>query len=527
MRRIEIYDTTLRDGTQGEGIAFSLQDKLAIAHKLDELGVDYIEGGYPLSNPKDAEFFQAVRAERFEHTVICAFGMTRRRGKRPEQDPGLRALLDAETEVVTVVGKSWDLHVDEVLRVSRDENLAMIRDSVRYLRSQGRRVFYDAEHFFDGFRHNPDYALATIRAAAEAGAERIILCDTNGGSMPWQIREGVLAAAEHVDVPLGIHCHNDCDLAVANSLEAVRAGVVQVQGTINGIGERCGNADLCSVIANLALKMDGYEVLRPGSLRRLTEASRFVYETANMNFRNNQPFVGSSAFAHKGGMHVHAVTRRPETYEHINPARVGNERRILVSELSGRSNIMAKSLQLQLETDPELIERVLQRVCELEHQGYQFEAAEASFALLVRRMAGVHESAFQRLNYRVNIEVERDGTILTEATVKVRVNGKIEHTVAEGDGPVNALDAALRKALEPHYPELSQMRLVDYRVRVINSRAGTAARVRVVIESRDQDGVWGTVGVDENIIEASWKALVDSFEYKLLKTRHGCAAGSK
>lgn len=517
MRRIEIYDTTLRDGAQGEGVAFSLQDKILIARKLDELGVDYIEGGYPLSNPKDVQFFEAIREEPLKEAVVAAFGMTRRRGKRPEEDPGLHALLDAGTPVVTIVGKSWDLHVDEVLRVSREENVAMIRESVAYLRERGRRVFYDAEHFFDGFKSNPEYALLTIRAAAEAGAERIILCDTNGGSLPRWIREGVLAAKQAVHVPLGIHCHNDCDLAVANSLEAVETGVVQVQGTINGIGERCGNVDLCSVIANLGLKMEGYEVLRPGRLRKLTEVSRFVYETANMNYRNNQPFVGSSAFAHKGGMHVHAVVRRPETYEHIDPALVGNERRILVSELSGRSNILAKTVGMRLDADPELAKQVLDRVCELENQGYQFEAAEASFELLVRRLAGQYTPRFERLGYRVNIEVERDGSIVTEATVKLRVNGRVEHTVAEGDGPVNALDAALRKALEPHFPSIREMRLVDYRVRVINSRAGTAARVRVVIETRDHDAVWGTVGVDENIVEASWKALVDSVEYKLLK----------
>ncbi len=517
MQRIEVYDTTLRDGTQGEGVAFSLQDKILIARKLDELGVDYIEGGYPLSNPKDVQFFAAIRQEKLKDATVVAFGMTRRRGKRPEEDPGLRALLDAETPVVTIVGKSWDLHVDEVLRVSREENLAMIHESVCYLKERGRRVFYDAEHFFDGFRGNPEYAIRTIRAAAEGGAERIILCDTNGGSLPEWIRAGVEAAREAVDVPLGIHCHNDCDLAVANTLEAVRAGVVQVQGTINGIGERCGNADLCSVIANLLLKFDGYDLLRPNRLRKLTEVSRFVYETANMNYRTNQPFVGTSAFAHKGGMHVHAVVKRPETYEHIDPALVGNERRILVSELSGRSNILAKTVKMRLDADPRLAEEVLRRVCELENQGYQFEAAEASFELLVRRLAGQHIPRFERMGYRVNIEVERDGSIVTEATVKVRVNGRVEHTVAEGDGPVHALDAALRKALEPHYPGIRELRLVDYRVRVINSRAGTAARVRVVIESRDRDSVWGTVGVDENIVEASWAALVDSIEYKLLK----------
>jgi 2-isopropylmalate synthase len=517
MTRIEIYDTTLRDGSQGEGVNFSLQDKLLITRKLDELGIDYIEGGYPLANPKDEEYFVQARELPLRHTKVAAFGMTRRRGVRPDADEGMRKLVESGAPVITIVGKSWDMHVSDVLRVSREENLQMIRDSVNYCKAAGRRVFYDAEHFFDGFKHHPEFAVETVRAAQEAGAAVVILCDTNGGSLPQDIADAVSAAGEVLDVPIGIHCHNDCDLAVANTLAALDRGATQVQGTINGVGERCGNVDLCSVIANLAIKKRGYDVLQAGSLERLTEVSRYIYETANMNFRSNQPFVGTSAFAHKGGMHAHAVARRTETYEHIDPARVGNQRRILVSELSGQSNILAKTAKHKIENDRELNQRILQRVNELENEGYQFEAAEASFDLLVLKIMGTHQPRFQRLAYHVNIETDPNGQAVTEATVKVRINGAVQHTVSEGDGPVNALDGALRKALEPSFPRLREMQLVDYKVRVINSRAGTAARVRVVIESRDHTDVWGTVGVSENIIEASWLALVDSIEYKLWK----------
>ncbi len=521
MTRIELYDTTLRDGTQGEGVNFSLQDKLLITRKLDELGIDYVEGGYPLSNPKDEEYFVRVRDLPLRRAKVAAFGMTRRRGIGPEDDPGMKKLLASQAPVITIVGKSWDMHVDDVLRVSRDENLAMIRDSVAFCKAAGRRVFYDAEHYFDGFKHNPAYALETVRAAQEAGAEVIILCDTNGGSLPDEIGEIVAAARESLRVPLGIHCHNDCDVAVANTLAAVDRGATQVQGTINGVGERCGNADLCSVIANLAVKRRGYELLDPDSLNKLTEVSRYVYETANMNFRGNQPFVGASAFAHKGGMHAHAIARTTASYEHIDPARVGNQRRILISELSGQSNILAKTAKHRIENDRELNARILQRVNELESEGWQFEAAEASFDLLVLKIMGAHRPRFERLSYHVSVEtVTHDATSTTttsEATVKLWVGDTIRHEVAEGDGPVNALDGALRKALTPYFPRLAEMQLVDFKVRVINSRAGTAARVRVVIESRDHDDVWGTVGVSENIIEASWLALVDSVEYKLWK----------
>jgi 2-isopropylmalate synthase len=516
MTRIQIYDTTLRDGSQGEGVNFSLQDKLLITRRLDELGVDFIEGGYPLSNPKDFEYFQEVRNLPLRNARVAAFGMTRRKGVRPEEDTCLKALLDSEARLITIVGKTWDLHVREVLGTTLEENLRMIADSVGYCKAAGREVFYDAEHFFDGYQQNADYALQTLRAAQDAGAAVIILCDTNGGNLPDAIADAVERVRQALRVEIGIHCHNDCDVAVANSLAAVGRGATQVQGTINGIGERCGNADLVSVIANLALK-EGHEVLRPGSLERLTEVSRYVYEIANMNFRANQPFVGGSAFAHKGGMHVHAIARTPISYEHIDPAAVGNERRILLSELSGQSNILAKTTRYDITSDRALMVKILTQVQDLEHEGYEFEAAEASFDLLVKKTVGLYQPKFERLSYRVNVETAGQALPITEATVKVRAGDQIQHTVSEGDGPVNALDGALRKALQPFYPRLAEMQLVDYKVRVVNAREGTAARVRVVIESRDHGDFWGTVGVSENIIEASWLALVDSFEYKLFK----------
>lgn len=521
MTRIETYDTTLRDGAQGEGVNFSLEDKLLIARRLDELGFDYVEGGYPLSNPKDAEFFQKLAAKPLKNSKACAFGMTRRKGVQPADDIGMKSLLDSQAPVITIVGKTSDFHATEVLGVSLEENLAMIRDTVSYLCEQGREVIYDAEHFFDGWKANPDYAAQTIQAAAEAGAKIIVMCDTNGGSLPEEVAAITKAASSKIDKPLGIHTHNDCELAVANSLAAIDVGAVHVQGTINGLGERCGNADLISVIANLALKKEGYEVLdatpsKNEGVEHLTELSRYVYEIANMHFRTGQAFVGPSAFAHKGGMHVHAVAKVASSYEHIDPAAVGNERRVLVSELSGRSNIIALATKHNLESDKELMNRILKQVVELENQGYQFEAAEASFDLLVKRSAGTYQPHFELVQYHTSV-VSRGGEPITEATVKLLVNDQVRHEVAEGDGPVNALDAALRKALNGHFPSLNSMHLVDYKVRVINSDAATAASVRVVIESRDGDDTWGTVGVHENVIEASWAALVDSIEYKLCK----------
>ncbi len=528
MSRVSIYDTTLRDGSQGEGVNFSLQDKLLLTRRLDDIGVDYIEGGYPLSNPKDFEYFQAVRELPLKHAKVCAFGMTRRKNAPAETDTCLKALLDAHTPVVTIVGKTWDFHVTNVLGTTLEENVAMIADSIAFCKSQGREVFYDAEHFFDGYRANPEYALQTLQAAANAGASVVILCDTNGGTMPERVAEVVKAAKGAVTCEVGIHCHNDCELAVANTLAAVGAGATQAQGTMNGIGERCGNVDLVSVIANLALKY-GREVLKPGSLTRLTETSRYVYELANLNHRNGQPFVGQSAFAHKGGMHTHAVAKDPTTYEHVTPEAVGNERRILVSELSGHSTILNKTAKYQMNHDKALMTKILTAVQDLENRGYEFEAAEASFDLLVRKMAKDHKPWqvdksltlykpwFERVTYRVNIEARENNTPITEATVRLKVAGVIEHTASEGDGPVTALDGALRKALIRFFPRLAEMQLVDYKVRVVNPKEGTAARVRVVIESRDGADVWGTVGVSENIIEASWLALCDAIEYKLFK----------
>ena len=523
MRSIEIYDTTLRDGTQGEGVSLSLQDKLQITARLDELGVDFVEGGYPLSNPKDAEYFRRVRELNLKHTTVCAFGMTRRKGMAAQDDPGMRALLEAvqgtKRPTCTVVGKTWDFHVTEVLRVTLEENLEMIRDSISYLRSQGCDVIYDAEHCFDGAAANPAYAAQTLLAAAQAGAKMVVLCDTNGGAMPEVVAERTRWAIDllkPLGTPVGIHCHNDCELAVANSLAGVDAGAAQVQGTINGFGERCGNADLISVMANLALKK-GFQVLSGRGLKHLTELSRFVYETANVNLRFNQPFVGQSAFAHKGGMHVHAIARATSSYEHLDPQLVGNERRILVSELSGRSNIAALTAKHKLSDDRALLDAILGRVVNLEAQGYQFEAAEASFDLLVRKVAGTFKTHFERLKYHIGVSAQGNDAPVTEATVKLRVQGDERHEVGEGDGPVNALDAAMRKALTGNFPSLRDMRLIDYKVRVVNSEAGTAARIRVIIESTDHTDIWGTIGVSENIIEASWLALVDAIEYKLAK----------
>lgn len=517
MARIQLYDTTLRDGAQGEGVNFSLQDKLLIATKLDELGFDYIEGGFPLSNPKDEEFFRRAIDMDWKHAKVAAFGMTRRKDIDACDDVGMQALVNSQAPVITIVGKTWDLHVTEVLRVSLEENIAMISDSIAYAKSEGREVIYDAEHCFDGWLANPDYAMETWKAAAAAGADMICMCDTNGGSLPERIAAAVQALSDQVDVAIGIHCHNDSELAVANSLAGVNAGAIQVQGTINGIGERCGNVDLVSMAANLSLKTD-HTVLTEGGATRLTELSRYVYEIANMNFRNGQPFVGAAAFAHKGGMHVHAVNRIAHSYEHITPEAVGNTRRILVSELSGRSNIVAKTTKFKLQEDADLQTRLLNRVQDLENEGYQFEAAEASFDLMVLKEVGTYQPAFTLGHYRVNVENQSREPV-TEAVIKLSVDDEIQHVVGEGDGPVNALDSALRKALSGKYPNLQEMTLVDYKVRVINSTEGTAAKVRVVIESKDRQGMWTTVGVSENIIEASWIALVDAFEYKLHSDR--------
>jgi len=519
MRRIEIYDTTLRDGAQGERIDFSLEDKLQLTARLDDLGIDYIEGGYPASNQKDLEYFRSLKRLSLKRVKVAAFGMTRRKNVRADDDPGLRVLLDAGTPVVTIVGKASAFQATKVLQTSLGENLAMIRESLALASRAGREVIFDAEHFFDGWRCDRDYAMAALNAAVEGGAQRLVLCDTNGGSMPETIAEVTRQVVAAMPVPIGVHCHNDCDLAAANSLAGIDAGAVHVHGTINGFGERCGNADLISVIANLACKKQGYEVLVPGGLSHLTELSRFVYEMVNLNFRFNQPFVGKSAFAHKGGMHVSGVARVTSSYEHIDPELVGNERRVLVSELSGRSNIIARTTRHNVGGDKKLMAKILAQVVSLENAGYQFEAADASFDLLVRRSMGTFQPHFELVKYHVNVENGNGGTATTLATVKIRIpsSGQLRHEVAEGDGPVNALDNAMRKALNGEFPALRKMRLVDYKVRVINSQAATAAGVRVVIETQDEDDVWGTVGVSENIIQASWQALADSYEYKLYK----------
>ena len=514
--RIEIYDTTLRDGSQGAGVSFSAQDKLAIAVQLDEFGLDYIEGGFPLSNEKEREFFAQARTLDLKHARLSAFGSTLKPEGRAETDQWLKALLDVETEAVTIVAKSWMLHVTEVLQTTPDENLRMIRDTVAYMKKHGREVIFDAEHFFDGFKADPAYALKTLSTAKDAGADVLVLCDTNGGSLPSEIAAAVDAARQVATGRLGIHTHNDGDLATGNALVAVQHGVTHVQGTINGLGERCGNADLCAVIPNLVLKA-GYTCLDGKGLDGLTELSRYVYELANMNWREGQPFVGSNAFAHKGGFHVDAMQKNSSTYEHIDPSLLGNERRILVSELSGRSTILAKTDKRNLADDHEAMSKILAEVQHRENEGYQFEAADASFELLVKRILGEYRNFFELEGFRVIVEKSPHDNSVTEATLKIRVGEHVDHTVSEGDGPVNALDGALRKALEHHYPSLREMHLVDYKVRVINPREGTAAKVRVVIESQDATDQWGTVGVSENVIEASWLALLDSVEYKLLK----------
>ncbi len=517
--RVWVYDTTLRDGTQAEGVSLSLADKLAIAKKLDEFGVDYIEGGYPLSNPKDEAFFAEIRKCKLKHSKIAAFGMTRRKNKRACDDTSIGALIKSKAPVVTIVGKSDEFQVDKVLSVSKEENIKMVADSVRYCKKKGREVIFDAEHFYDGYKRNPAYSLEVLQAAAEAGATTVCLCDTNGGSLTTEIEDITSKVCEFLGsgVIVGFHGHNDSELAVANTLAAVEVGARHVQGTINGIGERCGNADLTAIIPNLMLKMNYNVLAKPESLKKLTDVSRFVYEIANMNLRDNQPFVGSAAFAHKGGMHVHAILKDTSSYEHIKPESVGNTRKVLISELSGASNVIAKSTMMQQLKDKTLVRKVLTKVQDLENAGFQFEVAEASFHLLVLKALGKYKKFFDLDHYRVVILKKNESQISTEAIVKIAVDGKTEHTVAEGDGPVNALDAALRKALVKYYPAVKDMHLVDYKVRVINSQAGTAAKVRVIIESADKSEHWGTIGVSENIIDASWQALVDAIEYKLIK----------
>ncbi|MDK2742130.1 MAG: citramalate synthase [Nitrospira sp. BO4] len=514
---LEIYDTTLRDGAQAEDVSFSADDKVRIAQKLDDLGVHFIEGGWPGANPKDIEFFRIIKTIPLKHADVIAFGSTRKASNTARKDPNLQALLAAETKTITLFGKTWSLHVTDALGISLTKNLELIADSIAYLRGKGRRVFYDAEHFFDGYKTNPEYALTTLRKAVEAGAERVILCDTNGGSMPWEIREICRVVQRECRVPLGIHAHNDCEMAVANSLVAIETGIVQVQGTINGIGERCGNANLCSIIPNLELKMK-HPVLTD-RLSHLKDVAGFVTEIANLMPNKHQPYVGDAAFAHKGGVHIHAVLKNSATYEHVDPVRVGNRQRMLISDYGGRSGLLDKieTYGIKLSKNHAKVDELIHTLKDRENQGYQFEGAEGSFELLMRKAMGSHRPSFQLLGFRVIVEKKQeDGTPLSEATVMVKVGEVVEHTAAIGAGPVNALDHALRKALEKFYPQLREVKLLDYKVRVLAANRGTESKVRVLIESGDHKDKWGTVGVSENIIEATWQALADSIEYKLL-----------
>jgi 2-isopropylmalate synthase len=519
MKKIEIYDTTLRDGSQSEDVSFSVEDKLRITEKLDELGVHYIEGGYPGSNPRDIDYFRKAARLRLANARLVAFGSTHRPKKKASRDETLRALINADTPVVTIFGKAWDFHVKEALKVPLSENLDIIHDSVVFLKRHKDKVFFDAEHFFDGFRKNPEYALRCLEAAQTAGADCLVLCDTNGGCTPSIIRDMVRKVKKKVTAPLGIHVHNDSDCAVANSIVSVEEGVTQVQGTINGLGERCGNANLISIIPNIQLKL-GLKCLTPGQLAQLREVSRFVNEIGNLRHFKRQPYTGDSAFAHKAGMHVSAIRKSPETYEHIRPDLVGNSQRILISDLAGRANILRKAEEfgIKLSGEDAQLQEIITQLKELESQGFQFEGAEASFELLMKKALGLHKRFFDLIGFRVIIEKRKEGEEpLSEATIQVRVSGHIEHTAATGKGPVNALDNALRKALEKFYPALRDVKLHDYKVRVLTAGRGTTAKVRVLVESGDRDSRWGTVGVSENIIEASYQALVDSVEFKLLK----------
>jgi 2-isopropylmalate synthase len=512
---VQLFDSTLRDGTQSEGLSLSVEDKLKITRLLDGFGIHYIEGGYPGSNPKDVEFFQRAKSVTFRHAKLTAFGMTRKPGGRAESDPILAAMVAAETPAVAVVGKTWTLHVTKIVGTTLEENLAMVADSVAFLKQKGREVVFDCEHFFDGFRADPDYALAVVKAASAAGADWIAMCDTNGGSLPGTITEVVSAVKRAVPTPLGIHTHNDCDVAVANAFAGIEAGCTQVQGTMNGWGERCGNANLISVIAGLQLKM-GRRCVPEENLARLTELSRSVSEIANIRPRAHAPYVGHSAFAHKGGMHVAAVEKIPASYEHIVPERVGNRRHIVVSELSGRGNVRMRAGELGIDVQGNE-KRVLEHIKELESQGYQFEAAEGSFELLGRRSQPSYVAPFDVLDLVVISERRRGNTMFAEATVKLKIGAEIVHEVAEGAGPVHALDGAFHKALNPHFPSLRDVRLADYKVRILDPDAATGAKTRVLIEAARGEERWSTIGVSQNIIEASATALADALELPLAR----------
>ncbi len=516
---IKIYDTTLRDGSQAEDISFSLEDKVRIVQKLDDLGIQYIEGGWPGSNPKDLQFFQEIKSARLSHAKMAAFGSTSRAGIPPQKDPNLRALTEAGTEVVTIFGKSWDRHPIEALNITLDQNLDIIQNSIRFLKGRIAEVVFDAEHFFDGYKSNPQYALSTLKAAQEAKADWIVLCDTNGGTFPDEVQSIVKRIKNEIASPLGIHAHNDSDMAVANTILAVREGVSMVHGTMNGYGERCGNANLCSIIPNLKLKM-GIDCISDDHLKKITEVSRFVSELANLPHNKYLPYVGDSAFAHKGGVHVSAIRKSDATYQHVVPERVGNHQRVLISDLSGESNILYKAadFKIDLESKDPKVKQILDDLKRLENQGFQFEGAEGSFEILIKKALGQHKRFFELMGFRVIVEKKTEEEIpLSEATIMVRVGDRVEHTAAVGNGPVSALDHAIRKALEKFYPELKQVKLLDYKVRILSTKDGTEALTRVLIESGDGQSKWGTVGVSENIIQASWQALVDSIDYKLLK----------
>ncbi len=513
---IQIYDTTLRDGTQSEGFNLSASDKVRIAKRLDELGVAFIEGGWPGSNPKDVEFFERARDLEWQTAKIAAFGSTCRVKGGPEDDANIKALIDSCTSVCTIFGKSWTLHVTDVLLTTLEDNLRIIEQSVSYLHAHERRVIYDAEHFFDGYKADSVYALETLNAAVRGGAEIVVLCDTNGGTMPWEVEQIVGEVKAAVQHPFGIHTHNDGECGVINSLMAVRAGAVQVQGTINGYGERCGNANLCSIVADLELKL-GLQCLPEGNLAKLYELSHFIDEVANQKPNEHLPYVGKSAFAHKGGVHVAAMRRSPQSYQHIEPEKVGNEMRVVVSDLSGRGNLLSKAEEYGLEMDSgDDVVDVLNEIKALESRGFSFEAAEASVALMMKRQEMNYKMPFEMIDFTVTVEHRRGRGIFAEATVKVRLpSGEILHTAAEGNGPVNALDLALRKALMSHYPVLSHFQLADYKVRILDSDNGTSAVTRVLIDTQNGTKRWTTVGASANIIEASWRALVDAIEYGL------------
>jgi 2-isopropylmalate synthase len=516
--RVEVYDTTLRDGTQREGISYTLDDKVRIAHRLDEIGVTFIEGGWPGSNPKDAEFFARARDIEWKHALIAAFGATRRAGIEPGDDPSMQALLSAHTPVCTLFGKSSTLHVLEVLRTTLEENLAMIESSVAFLRAAGKRVVYDAEHFFDGYTADASYAVETLRAAVRGGAEVIALCDTNGGNLPWRIEEVVRDVASRLNHPLGIHAHDDTGCGVANSVAAMRAGARHVQGTINGYGERCGNANLCVIVPNLELKL-GLRCLPPGKLSELSELSRFVADVANLTHDEHMAYVGRSAFAHKGGVHVAAMRRNSDSYQHIDPVLVGNRMRVVVSELSGRGNVLSKAEELGVSVDQGAEVEALREIKEAEARGMSYESAEASVALLLERKSKSYVPLFEVLDYQAIVGQRRGGATFVEATVKVQVGDQVMHTAADGNGPVSALDAALRKALAPVYPEVERVHLADYKVRILDGTDGTSSTTRVLIDSRNETRSWSTVGASGNIIEASLHALIDSIEFALLDAR--------